>query len=234
MSFARNAKSILDVGSTALVTVAAAALLWTLYKTPDTKNAAAAARIEAVAGLRIEATKATKRIGSGSVALVEFTDFQCPYCAKHAHDTYPSIRRELVDQNKLTYVSFAFPLERLHPQARKASEAAVCAARQGRYWEMHDRLFSSQTWFKDIEILSQNAVALGLDKGRFESCLANEAAGAVAADIAEGERLKVTSTPVFFLGTIQSDGAIKLERRINGSIPFKDISTAIADIAKKG
>lgn len=235
MSIAGRAKTIFDIGSTTLVTLAAGALLWTLYKAPTgAQNTAHRLRIEAVSGLRIDAHKATKRMGQSSVVMVEFTDFQCPYCATFARETYPSIRRDFVDQKKLTYVSFAFPLERIHPRARKASEAAECAARQGRYWEMHERLFLDPAALQEPDVFARNAVGIGLDEARFESCLATEAAAAVAADVAEGERLKVNSTPTFFLGTIRADGSIELVKRINGSAPIEDFTAAITSVAKKG
>ena len=176
MPFANRAKTILDIGSTLVVTVAAGALLWTLYKNPTASPANAAPRVETVTGLSIDRAKITKRLGDGLVALVEFPDFQCPFCAKHARETYPSFRSELIDQDKVTYVSFAFPLEAIHPQARKASEAAECAARQGRFWEMHERLFANPHALA-IADLSRRAEAVGLNKSRFEACMTTEAAG---------------------------------------------------------
>jgi protein-disulfide isomerase len=142
------------------------------------------------------------------------------------------IRRDFVDQGKLTYVSFAFPLERIHPHARKASEAAECAAQQGRYWEMHERLFDDEAALQEPDVFMKNATALGLDMARFESCLASEAANAVATDVAEGERLHVNATPTFFLGTIQSDGAIELVKRISGAAPLEVFGSAIEDVAQ--
>ena len=234
-SFTRRATTAFDIASKALVTVAAGALLWTIYEVrtapPDPPIAP---RIQDVAGLRIDASRATKRVGTSPVVLVEFTDFQCPFCARHANDTYPSIRRDFVDQKKLTYVSLAFPIERIHPHARKASEAAECAARQGRYWEMHERLFSNQAALSEPDVFMKSATAIGLDTSRFERCMASEAASAVAADLAEALRLKVNSTPTFFLGRIQSGGGIELVKRINGAAPFEVIAAEIENVTKAG
>jgi protein-disulfide isomerase len=228
-----RAKSILDIGSTLLVTTAAVALLWTLYKTPSAfpLNAPSGV-IETVTGLSIERTKITKQRGDAAVALVEFSDFQCPYCAKHARETYPSIRRELIDQDKVTYVSFAFPLDAIHPDARKASEAAECAARQGRFWEMQERLFADPTAL-GIDDLSESAEVVGLDRTLFESCIAKEAADAVTADIEEGKRLNVNSTPTFFVGRVRPDGSIDLLKRIQGAAPFETFAEAIGEISKE-
>ena len=120
MSFDLRVKNILDVGSAVLVSLAAGALLWTFFRSPTAaRKASTGPRVESVNGLQIDGRRVTKRLGSGPVVLVEFTDFQCPFCAKHARDTYPEIRRDFIDQNKITYVSFSFPLDRIHPEARR-------------------------------------------------------------------------------------------------------------------
>ena len=230
MSFGHRAKTILDIGSTIVVTTAAGALLWTLYEGNSPANAAAP-RVQTVTGLSIDGAKITKRLGDARVALVEFSDFECPFCAKHARETYPSIRRELIDKNKITYVSFAYPLDTIHPQARKASEAAECAARQGRFWEMHERLFANPKALA-VGDLFESAAAIGLDRTRFETCIAKEAAEAVEADFEEGKRLNVNSTPTFFVGRVRPDGSIDLLKRIHGAVPFETFADAVADASK--
>lgn len=232
MSLIGRAKTALEVTSTIVLTVASGALAWNLLRSPEPTPSASArrAKVEEVSGLRIEATRATNRMGNGAVAIVEFSDFECPFCGQHMRDTYPSIQRDLIEPGKATYVSLAFPLERIHPHARKASEAAECAARQGRYWEMHERLFASETALA-AQGLSDSARAIGLDLKRFDACLVGEASDKVAADIAEGRRLGVNSTPTFFVGTLGLDGAIDLVRRINGAAPFEDFLTTIADVS---
>jgi protein-disulfide isomerase len=114
MSLTHRAKTIVDVGSSVLVTAAALALLWTLLVRNPVHPAAdpaspARSRVSTVEGLTLDLATASKRIGESSVVLIEFSDFQCPFCARHSRETFPSIRRELVDKGKLTYISFAFP-----------------------------------------------------------------------------------------------------------------------------
>jgi NhaA family Na+:H+ antiporter len=233
MSFAGRAKNALDVTSTVVLTVAAGALAWNLFRTPEARSRATTPRpkVESVSGLSIEAAQASKRSGDSAIAIVEFSDFECPFCAQHARDTYPSIRRNLLEPRLAAYVALAFPLERIHPHARKASEAAECAARQGRYWEMHERLFASPTALA-AEGLSESAKAVGLDSERFQACLAGEAAEKVAADIAVGRRLGVNSTPTFFVGLIRPDGSINLMKRLNGVVTFDDFRDSIAEVSK--
>src|SRR5215216_1504278 len=77
------------------------------------------------------------------VTLVEFSDFQCPFCARHSQNTLPAIVKEYVDAGKVKYVLRDFPIASLHPRAQKSHEAAYCAGEQGKYWDMYHRLFSN-------------------------------------------------------------------------------------------
>lgn len=231
MSLGSRAKVILDVGSTLIVTAAGVALLWTLYKGPRAvAPASPQPQIESVTELQIPATVATNRVGTSTTALIEFSDYQCPYCGRHARDTYPKIRSEWIDTGKLTYVSLAFPLEKIHPDAKSASEAAECAAQQGHFWPMHERLFGAPPDGLNAAHFAESAEAIGLDVARFRRCLMGETTAAVAAQIAEGLRLKVNSTPTFFLGKIKNDGSIELVRRIHGAATFDTFAEALKQV----
>lgn len=217
-----------------LVTVAAGALLWTLYKQPPApQNAAAGPRIEAVTGLRIDGRKATKRIGNGPVVVVEFTDFQCPFCAKHARDTYPSIRRDSSIRRRSRTSRSRFrsngsirkPDKRVRPRS-----APLVKVDTGKCTSTSSRI---QAALNEPNLFVQSAAAIGLNNELFESCLMNEAAQAVAADIAEGERLNVRSTPTSFVGRIEPDSVITLEKRIAGSAPLDAFAAAIAEASKR-
>ena len=78
------------------------------------------------------------------VTLVEFSDYQCPFCGRFFSATLSTLKRDYIDTGKVRYVFRDYPLAQIHPQARKAAEAAHCAGDQGKYWEMHDRLFRNQ------------------------------------------------------------------------------------------
>ena len=160
------------------------------------------------------------------LVLVEFTDYQCPFCARHVRETLPQIETEYVKTGKLRYVSREFPLESIHPQAFKASEAALCAGDQGKYWEMHDRLFANQRALAPAQLTSY-AQAVGLDEAKFTKCLeAGTKAAKVRKDLAEGVKAGVTGTPAFFLGTV--DGStVKVIRIIKGAQPFGNFKEAI-------
>src|SRR5262247_4360160 len=107
---------------------------------------------------------------SAKLVLVEFTDYQCPFCGRHFQQTSPQIERDYVNTGRVRYVVRDFPIESIHKDALKAAEAAHCAGDQGQYWEMHDRLFNKQTALA-TEHLSAYAGALGLDVKGFQQCL---------------------------------------------------------------
>src|SRR6185436_20936742 len=81
---------------------------------------------------------ATKGRASAPLVMLEFSDFECPFCGRYSRETYPQVQREYVDTGKVRYVFRHTPIERIHPQAMKAAEAAECAGTQGKFWEMHD------------------------------------------------------------------------------------------------
>jgi protein-disulfide isomerase len=217
----------LEILSSVVVTVAAALLIWTQFENRWSRPAKDN-KVQDVRNLTIDASLVTHTRGRGGVALVEFTDYECPFCARHTRDTVPLIEADLLKSDKIRHVVFNFPLEPIHPTSRRASEAAECAARQGRYWQMHDRLFGPS---KPEAQLRQLAEGLRLNEAAFSRCLAGEATDAITAQIAEGRRLKVTSTPTFFVGIVQADNSIKLMKRISGAVPFTHFQKAISDVS---
>jgi protein-disulfide isomerase len=211
------------------VTLAAALLLWTQAENRWLRPTPRPQPIDVI-GLTIDPSQVRHAKGSGAVVIVEFTDYECPFCAQHTRKTGPNIEKRLVETGIARHVVFNFPLERIHPRARKAAEAAECAARQGHYWEMHERLFSSDALSE--QELMQFADALGLERTAFARCLAGEAAGTITADLAEGRRLGVDSTPTFFVGALQADGSIRLAKRLNGAMPFEDFQRVVEAIKR--
>ena len=135
-------KASLDMLSTVAVIIIAAVVVWNQFvgKRRDDRP-----KPDLLNNVVLDADRVTKRLGSAAVILVEFADFQCPYCAQHTIQTMPRIKKELIEPGIVSYAYFHFPVERLHPDAFKASEAAECAGRQGKYWEMHEMLFAKQS-----------------------------------------------------------------------------------------
>jgi len=168
----------------------------------------------------------TKGDTSARVVLVEFTDYQCPFCGRYVRDAYSQIETEYIKTGKLRYVIREFPLESIHPQAFKAAEAALCAGDQGKYWEMHDRLFANQRALAP-EQLAAHAQAVGADEAKFGECLQRGAKAAkVRKDLDDGIKAGVTGTPAFFVGV--ADGAtVKVARVVKGAVPFAAFKEAI-------
>lgn len=162
------------------------------------------------------------------VTLIEFSDYQCPFCARHFRETLPELERDYIKTSKIKYVFRDFPIASLHPAAFKAHEAANCAGEQGKYWEMHDRLFSNQK-AQSSQDLPLHAQALGLDMSVFQQCLeSGRHAAKIREDVAEGRRAGVRGTPTFFLGLTQpNDSKVKALRVIRGAYPYSTFQQAI-------
>jgi protein-disulfide isomerase len=142
-----------------------------------------------------------KGSANASVTVVEFTDFQCPWC-KRSQDTVKAVEQAYGTQIKL--VDRMFPLTQMHPRAMPSAEAAFCAKEQGKYWEMRDKLFASQTMSDDD--FKQFAKDLGLKEKKFGQCLADHKYDtAIQADMADGQRYGVRGTPTFFVNGMQTN-----------------------------
>ncbi len=142
------------------------------------------------------------------VTLVEFSDFQCPYCRR-----VQSVLKRLMTayHGKLKLVFRDFPLRQIHPEAQKAAEAAQCANEQGQFWPYHDRLFAATEL--GVEYLKQYAVELDLDAEGFNTCLDSEKySQEVQKDIDDARVAGVNATPAFFVNGLPINGAVPFER----------------------
>jgi protein-disulfide isomerase len=137
------------------------------------------------------------------VLLVEFADYECPYCQKVAAEV-KKLQADLGDKVAFTYKDFPLPM---HARAEKAAEAARCAGKQGKFWEFHDELFRSKEL--DVDELKAEARALKLEPAEFDKCLdSGEQAAAVERDRKEGMRLGLSGTPSFFINGHFLSGAL--------------------------
>ncbi len=143
-----------------------------------------------------------------AVTIVEFSDFQCPYC-RRANDTLKQLRERYPSQLRVVYKQF--PLDNIHPRARAAAEASLCAADQDRFWDYHDLLFESASALAD-EDLQRFAERAELDLAAFQDCFEGGVhAQTVEADVAEGIEAGVSGTPAFFVNGIKLSGAKSVE-----------------------
>ena len=170
----------------------------------------------------VEVTADDPSIGSSSapVTLVEFSDFQCPFCQRVA-PTLKQVKDTYGDKVRVVWKDF--PLTQIHPQAFKAGEAAHCAADQGKFWEYHDRLFANQQALQPND-LKKYAADLGLDAAAFATCLDTSKHGERVRDgVAEGSKLGVNSTPTIYING----------RVLSGAQPYEVIASVIDEELSK-
>jgi protein-disulfide isomerase len=168
---------------------------------------------------------------SAKVTLVEFTDYQCPFCARHFLQTWPRLVQDYIKTGKVKLVLRDMPLEQIHPNAVKAAEAARCAGKQGKYWEMHDRLFANQNLLSRKD-LSAHAQALGLNVEAFDQCVdGGKELPAVRSDLVDAARAGARGTPTFFLGYTEPGGTtIRAVRVLRGALPYQAFQEAIDNL----
>lgn len=224
-SMMSKAKTIIEVSSSLLMAAAAVLLMATMYETRGAGSPAEPASAP-VSATRIEASRLGYVRGQGQSAIVEFSDFECPFCAKYAKETFPTVVTELIDKGVVRYSVVHFPLERIHPLAVGAGKVAECAGRQGQYWPMYAQLFGMSPQLSETNIAAA-VVKLDLDASALDNCVMNDAATKIDADIAEGRRLGVSGTPVFFIGNVREDGSIDVKRRVTGFVSYNNIKAEL-------
>lgn len=150
------------------------------------------------------------------VTIIEFSEFQCPFCKRYYDETYNQIIKEYVDTGKAKYVFRDFPLS-FHQFAQKASEASECAHEQDKFWEYHDKLFENQQAL-DISNLKKYAKGLKLDEDKFNDCLdSGKYEDEVKKDMQDGISYGVQGTPAFFING----------KLISGAQPYENFKVII-------
>lgn len=167
---------------------------------------------------------------SAKVTIVEFSDFQCPFCKSYIDDTHAQLKEKYIDTGKVKFYFRHFPLTSIHPNAMKSGIAAECANDKGKFWEYHDILFKNQeTWSPQTmadasSSFVEYAGQLGLSTEEFKSCLDSENnKKKVDEDMTAGNKVQVDGTPAFFVNGY----------RITGAQPFSEFERVIEDELKK-
>jgi protein-disulfide isomerase len=163
------------------------------------------------------------------VTLVEFADYQCPFCKRFHTDAYAELKKNYIDPGKVRFVSRDLPLE-FHPFALKAAEAARCAGDQNKYWELRDALCSNAAPPSE-DVIKKAVETLSLDAKGFQACMDSEKYKAdVQKDATEAAKLQISGTPTFVLA---KSGKDKLDGvRIVGAQPFLAFQAAIEGLLK--
>ena len=163
------------------------------------------------------------------VTLVEFSDFQCPFCARFHTQTLPAIQENYIDTGKINFVYRDFPIQSIHPNAIPAALASECADDQGKFWEMHDMIFENQGNWQDLQLAQsaslfrEYAIEIGLNMDEFDPCMTSgKYLEEIQNDLNDGRAYGVTGTPGFFIGN-EKIGFTK----IIGAQPFSSFQRVI-------
>ncbi len=158
------------------------------------------------------------------VTIVEFSDFQCPFCGKFFDETFPQIKKKYIDTGKVKLVYRDFPLG-IHEMAQTYAEAAECAHEQGKFWEMHDKIFGEQkNGVATVDDLKKWARGFGVKEDQFNTCLdTKKYAEEVTKDLKDGEAVGVQGTPSFFING----------KLVVGAVPFSVLEKEIEAALKK-
>ena len=168
------------------------------------------------------------------VTLFEYSDYQCPYCRRHATTVLTQLVKEYVDNGQLRVVMREYPITTIHPRAVAASTAALCAGAQGKYWEMHDQIFANQKALSDEDLLAHSNT-IGLDQAAFQACQADDAtAEQIQAEIAEAQSMGISGTPSFVIGLTdpKDSNKVRVTKYIRGAQPLPSFQSAVNDQLK--
>ncbi len=171
--------------------------------------------------VEVAATGPAKGPANAPITIVEFSDFQCPFCSR-VNPTLAQVREKYGDKVRIVFRQYPLPF---HQQAQKAAEASLCAGDQGKFWEMHDAMFANQQAL-GVDQLKEQATKLGLKADEFNSCLdSGKHAAVVQKDLKEGQAAGVNGTPAMFING----------RFLSGAVPFEQVADIIDDeLRRKG
>jgi len=209
---------VFDVSVTALTGAAALTLLWMVFVRPSPP------RPETTSIAEVELPKApisldkaaTLGSSAATVGIIEYSDYQCPYCRTFELDILPALVAEYVDSGKVLLAFRHFPLQQIHPLATSAAEAAECARRQGSFWEFHRSLFKEQAL--DRSSLDRLIAKLDADVEGYKTCRTGDASTAVARDVDEAKQHGFRGTPGFLIGRLVNS-RLSVTARITGAKP---------------
>jgi len=160
--------------------------------------------------------------------VLEFSDFECPFCAKFGTEIFPLIEKEYLSTGKVMFVFRQLPLQ-IHRNAEGAARAAICAGEQAKFKPLHDLMFQN---YKTLDAVSieQFAFDLGIEPDTYRDCLQSRAPEKVSKDVAIARSLGVTGTPAFFFGRVDLSGRFIAKRAVTGARPLREFETAINEI----
>jgi protein-disulfide isomerase len=167
------------------------------------------------------------------VTLVEFSDYECPFCIKHFTQTMPLIQANYIATGKIRYVFKDFPIDENHPMSIRAHEAAHCAMEQDKFWPLHVTLFSAPGTHTPDQ-LARRATEAGLDLTAFKACIASgRTTAAIRASVAVADGLGADGTPAFYLGKRDlTTNHVHVVKMLDGAQPYSAFQQALDDLLK--
>ena len=161
------------------------------------------------------------------VTLIEVSDYHCPFCRRHFQQTQPQLNTNYVNSGKVRHVFMHYPIDQLHPDAFRSHEAASCAADQGKFWDLHAKLFEAPA--RTIDQLIPLGQSVGLNVDAFRTCLeSGKHAQEVKESVARIQKMGISGTPAFLIGrTPSGNEPMKVSKVIEGAQPFDAFQKAI-------
>jgi protein-disulfide isomerase len=173
------------------------------------------------------AGEAFKGEANASLAIIEYADFECPFCRRFDHSTFPQIRDSYIQTGKVKYFYRDLPLP-FHPHSMPAARAVHCAQDQGKQWEMRESLFSDPP-LQSAEDIDTRAAKLGIDTAKLDQCMASERfADVIQRSMSDASGMQISGTPTFVIGTLGADGnLVNVKKTVVGAFPFEAFKAAI-------
>jgi protein-disulfide isomerase len=222
---AAKPRMMLDLAVTVLLGTAACTLLWQVAASDGAGESPSrpAAPVEDIHGAKLSTSISgipTRGSEEAPIVIVEFADFQCPFCARHANETFDAIDREFVSTGFVQYAVRSLPLDNVHRFAIPASQAANCAGDHGAFWEMRAHLYRHQDELANA-IWLKNHPSFRVNADQLADCIDRSDLASIGVDRREAVRLGVRSTPTFLVGRrMNRQGDVQLVSRINGALPY--------------
>jgi len=172
---------------------------------------------------------------NAAITMIEFSDFQCPFCKRFHDNTFPLIQTNYIDTGKVNFVYRDFPIQGIHPNALPTALASECADEQGKFWQYHDKIFQNQEEWKSLDLnqivtlLKQYASELKLNEDEFGACLdSGKYVDEVNNDYQDGQKYGIEGTPGFFIGN-DKIGYTK----VSGAKPYPSFQSVLDEVLAK-
>lgn len=216
-------QSVIEVSVALALVACSAALIRSAFFAGESQPAVAP--VDAIPAQRLD-TASILGETTAPVAIIEFLDFECPFCGRFARETLPDLRQQYIDKGKVLFAFKHLPLP-IHKTAVLAAKAAECAGRQGQFWQLHDSLFNRRERLTEAALYSPLP---NLDSSRFRICLSNPDDTRIRENQSEAKLLGVSGTPTFLIGRLKADGSVDVTNVLSGARPGTEFAAIIESL----